>query len=434
MGMEILSKKQFMGKSIRLANLVGLVVLINVITVNARDLVNYDHIYVDYIQSVTFHQTGLPLTLPIVMGSGSLIFTFDDLNGGSVRYKYYIEHTDRNWQSSGLNPNEYLDGFDEDNINQVDFSVGTYQDYSHYTLTLPNNVTRWSISGNYLLHVFDESSGEPVITRRFGVVDVRLVPKVQFRRPVNTFTDQSHQSFEISIDIKDFNLTNPLQDLSVIVIQNNRWQFTTSPKLPDFIRGTELVYLDNGKLTLPGGKEFRSLDIRSLRVRSSNVEAIEVQPDGIVVFVEPEPLRSLRNYIYIIDGNGSFVIENKDRPGDGHLTGDYAHVNFLLQTNKALDQDIYLVGGFNHWECLPEYKLHHNQDEGGYVIETRLKQGYHNYAFATINEATGLANYDLTEGNSYETENNYTVLIYYRPIGSRYDQLIGLRTFNTLKP
>lgn len=423
-----------MGKSIK----VLLLTITCLLGVKARiwttDLVNSDHIYVDYVKTVTFHQTGLPLTLPIVMGQGSLTFAFDDINGGSTRYKYYIEHCDRFWQASNLSPNDYLDGFDEDNLRQVDFSVGTYQDYSHYTLVLPNNVTRWTKSGNYLLHIFDEASGEPVITRRFGVADIKLSPTLYFRRPVNTLIDQTHQSFEVAIDIKDFNLSNPLQDVSIQVIQNCRWQFITSPKPPNFIRGTEVVFLDNGQLTLPGGKEFRTLDIRSLRARTVNVEAIEVQPDGVVVFVEPEPLRATRNYIYIIDGNGAFVIENKDRPGDPQLTCDYAHVNFLLQSSKELDQDIYLLGGFNHWECLEEDRLRYKPEDGGYVIEKLLKQGYYNYAFAMKDEKTGQPNYSKTEGDSYETENNYTVLIYYHPIGARYDQLIGLRTFNSLKP
>lgn len=423
-----------MGKSLTCIIFTIIILFSNKVKTWATDLVNYDHTYVDYLKTVTFHQTGLPLSLPIVMGRGSLTLGFDDLNGGSTRYKYYIEHCDRNWQASNLSPNDYLDGFDEDNLRQVDFSVGTYQDYSHYSLVLPNQVTRWTLSGNYLLHIFDEASGEPVITRRFGVADIKLSPTLTFRRPLNTLIDQTHQSFEVAIDIKDFNLSNPLQDVSIQIIQNSRWQFITAPKTPDFIRGTELVYLDNGRLTLPAGKEFRILDIRSLRTRTANVEAVEIQPDGVVVFVEPEPLRASRNYIYIIDGNGALVIENKDRPGDPHLTCDYAHVNFLLQSPKELDEDIYILGAFNHWECLEEDRLKYKSEDGGYVIEKLLKQGYYNYAYALKDEKTGKPVYTRTEGDSYETENNYTVLIYYHPIGARYDQLIGLRTFNSLKP
>ena len=39
--------------------------------------------------------------------------------------------------------------------------------------------------------------------------------------------------------------------------------------------------------------------------------------------------------------------------------------------------------------------------------------------------------YEVTEGNWYETENQYTILIYYRPFGARYDQLIGVKSLSS---
>ncbi len=36
------------------------------------------------------------------------------------------------------------------------------------------------------------------------------------------------------------------------------------------------------------------------------------------------------------------------------------------------------------------------------------------------------------EGSHYETENDYTVLIYYRNPRERYDRVIGVQTINTL--
>ena len=39
---------------------------------------------------------------------------------------------------------------------------------------------------------------------------------------------------------------------------------------------------------------------------------------------------------------------------------------------------------------------------------------------------------DRFEGSHYETENDYTVLIYYRNPRERYDRIIGVQTINTL--
>ena len=36
------------------------------------------------------------------------------------------------------------------------------------------------------------------------------------------------------------------------------------------------------------------------------------------------------------------------------------------------------------------------------------------------------------EGSHYETENDYTVLIYYRNPRERYDRIVGVKTINTL--
>jgi hypothetical protein len=64
-----------------------------------------------------------------------------------------------------------------------------------------------------------------------------------------------------------------------------------------------------------------------------------------------------------------------------------------------------------------------------------LKQGYYNYHYVTaIPSADGEkmhASLDFTEGNHWETENAYHVLIYHREIGIRYDRLVGYKYFQS---
>ena len=36
-----------------------------------------------------------------------------------------------------------------------------------------------------------------------------------------------------------------------------------------------------------------------------------------------------------------------------------------------------------------------------------------------------------TEGNHWETENNYSILVYYRPPGARHDHIIGFGAVNS---
>jgi hypothetical protein len=61
-----------------------------------------------------------------------------------------------------------------------------------------------------------------------------------------------------------------------------------------------------------------------------------------------------------------------------------------------------------------------------YLLRTPFKQGYYNYHFrvkkAEVEDETAI------EGNRFETENSYTILVYYRGIGFFYDKLIGIST------
>ena len=43
----------------------------------------------------------------------------------------------------------------------------------------------------------------------------------------------------------------------------------------------------------------------------------------------------------------------------------------------------------------------------------------------------GSFNLSVVDGDWYETENEYQFMIYYRPFGTRYDQLISFKTLKS---
>ena len=53
-----------------------------------------------------------------------------------------------------------------------------------------------------------------------------------------------------------------------------------------------------------------------------------------------------------------------------------------------------------------------------------LKQGFYNYSYV-VKTAQGLPDETALEGSYSQTENRYDVLVYFRPVGGRYDQLVG---------
>ena len=76
--------------------------------------------------------------------------------------------------------------------------------------------------------------------------------------------------------------------------------------------------------------------------------------------------------------------------------------------------------------------MEYNEEAKMYVCEPFLKQGYYNYQYVTMPAGKkSYPDFSTTEGNNWTTENNYTILVYYRPFGARADELIGHASVNS---
>ena len=59
-----------------------------------------------------------------------------------------------------------------------------------------------------------------------------------------------------------------------------------------------------------------------------------------------------------------------------------------------------------------------------------MKQGYYDYTYVAVDKNNfGMRN--ELDGNYFETENLYTILVYYKSFTDRSDQLIGVATFDS---
>ena len=67
----------------------------------------------------------------------------------------------------------------------------------------------------------------------------------------------------------------------------------------------------------------------------------------------------------------------------------------------------------------------YSSESGLYETAFKLKQGFYNYKYVLV-DAKGNLDEGVIDGNFYQTENNYKVLVYYRDLGARYDLLIGI--------
>jgi hypothetical protein len=399
-----------------------------------------NYVYLDNIRTVQFHVDGNPLSIPMLPLDAGAQFelSFDDLDPDVKNYTYTFVHCDKNWNPSPLTDIEYADGFLDETLRDYEFSNKTLTEYTHYSLLFPNDDVIWSISGNYLLIVHeDEDEGKRVaITRRFMVVDYNTLVSIDLRQVTPSLVEKlkTHHEFDFVVNHEKTPIRNPQREITATVLQNHRWDNAITGVPPTYTRGNSIVFDYQNKVVFPASKEFRYFDMRSLRTLSLEINDILRFDDHYEVILDKDVKRGSLAYLYREDLNGNYLIDNFDDHSP-ELTGDYADVLFALSSpTEYYDADIFIVGAFNDWRL--KDKMVYNNTINSYVAKISLKQGYHNYAYAFMPKGTSETNkseinLSELEGDWYETKNEYTVLIYYHPIGSNYDQLVGSLTYIT---
>ena len=87
-------------------------------------------------------------------------------------------------------------------------------------------------------------------------------------------------------------------------------------------------------------------------------------------------------------------------------------------------ETVYVDGAWTYGQSAPPYALTYRPKAQAYEGAILLKQGYYSYQYLQKKDNAVRA----VEGNFWQTENEYTILIYYCQTGSRYDRLVGWRT------
>lgn len=414
-----------------------------------------DAVYREYIRSVRMHVNGLALTLPIAaLGSmEALYLSFDELDGEGTRYYYTVIHCDRHWRpTEELSQFDYLGGYKEGEIRDYEFSTGTYQHYVHYKLSLPNEEVKWNISGNYILVVYEAGEeNNPILTRRFMIAEEKIKTETRVVRPAVVEKQNTHQEIDFTMDVSLLRSTNPRVEVFPTLLQNGRWDNALQDLEPRMVTGSILNFDYQDGIVFEAGKEFRNMDISSMDYRSENVLDIEEYEDGYNTILYPDQPRYNQAYLWRRDLNGMYVPYNRDYtrkriPVDSlastlnlvtrynyreqFLGTEYTEVLITLKTPEQIDRDIFVVGAITDWHLLPEYKLTYDERVKGYVGRLYLKQGYYNYGYA-VADKNGQPDFGLMEGNWYATENQYTLLCYFRPRGGQYDQLVAATSFNS---
>lgn len=393
-----------------------------------------NYIYRNNIKTVILEKKGFELSDPVIElnSDDKLVLTFDDLNGDVTNYSYTFIHCNADWTPSNIIVSQYLQGFWDDRISDYKYSFNTKLQYTHYTLEFPNENLRPLFSGNYILKVYETDNPDNVIiTRRWMQFENKVTVNTSIKRATVIQDRFSKQEIDFSIAYASVNIQNPFNDVKVTLTQNGRWDNAITNLKPLYLKDNLLDYSYDEENVFNGGNEFRTIDVRTLRFQTQFVKKIIEDSSGYNLYVTNDENRSALVYAAWDDINGRFLNKIYD-DRDSETEADYVHVYFkLLYPDPIQKGTPYVFGQLTDWRLTNEGKLKYNEDQQSYETELFLKQGYYNYEYVVVNDGSAIIDETAIEGNHFETENDYSIFVYFRATGGRYDQLIGWKKLSS---
>ena len=381
------------------------------------------------IKTISFRVNGNNV-IPFFKLGETFELSFDDLYGDEADYYYTITQYNYDWSApSDLGKVEYLNGIDNQRIITYENSFNTLQLYSHYKQVFPNRFNQITKSGNYMITVLNDEN-EIVFSRRVIIYEEQVAVGLLVRRARDFESLDGKQNIEMTINYGDRILQNPIQNVKVTLFQNGNWKTSISNIKPQYTLGSELIYRYNKETQFWAGNETYSIDNKIIRGTNNTVAKVTSGDNIYNTYLYVNTPRKNQPYTYFPDINGNFFIQNANT-SNSQIEADYSWVYFALNTPNVLDKNIYVVGMFNNYALTDEYKLEFDKNSGLYEKAILLKQGFTNYQYV-ITDKSGKVDYEnAIDGNFFQTENNYTAIVYYRGNNDRYDRVIGIANTNS---
>jgi hypothetical protein len=403
---------------------------------NNDSLAYTNHIFNDRIKTVQIYKEGWNLSYPVIRldSDEKLVLHFDLLGDNSENYYYTFIHCDKDWNKSDIFYTDYMDGFSENPIEDYRPSFNTTVHYTHYKVSFPNEKAQLKISGNYILLVHPVNEPEkPVLSQRFIITEDLAGISNSAHRPRMTADVNTDQQIDFSVNISSVKVNDPFRDIYACILQNGRWNNAKMNLKPEFFGSNEIKYSSlSEKNVFRGGNEFRYFDIKSIRYQSQYVRKIDFLISNYNVYLFPSENREFKPYFYWEDFNGKYYIAIQEEKNP-ETDADYVYVYFTLPSKYPVEGGrMYVSGALNNWSFDASNLMTYNYAAGAYECIMLLKQGWYNYEYVFRKDGSDDTVATKFEGSHYETENDYTVIIYYRNPRGRYDRVIGVQTINTL--
>ncbi|MGY5355594.1 type IX secretion system plug protein [Wenyingzhuangia sp. IMCC45467] len=360
--------------------------------------------------------------------NSSFTFGFDDIEGTQDEYYYLITHCEIDWTPSNIPMSYFINGFNNMQINNMENSFGTLQNYTHYEFTIPNEDTKITKSGNYLFQILNVEN-EVVCERRIVIYEnkVSINIKISESRDLASFNEK--QAISLVIQNNTLPINYPNSEIKTFIFQNGDQQIKSPFLTPTFVNTNTYTYRPSKETEFIAGNEFLNFDnneiLRNTRYISSSYR--EENYFNTILFTQKNRANGI--YTYNPDINGNYVVRNF-RSNNPKTEAEYSNVLFSLANKEEYkNKDIYIYGAFNNYQFTYENKL--SLDESGKYLTCSLflKQGFYNYDFVVYNQNN--IDKKTISGSYFETENNYEALVYFQAQNAIYYQVVGYGVGNS---
>ena len=304
--------------------------------------------------------------------------SFDELSHDYHRYVYHVERCEADWTTAGeVFESDWLAGFNDNIIDDYEYSINTTVLYTHYRLTLPNDQCRLTMSGNYRLHIREDDSDEDILTAEFIVTEQSMLLSMAATTNTDTDTNGRHQQVTMAINYRNLAVTQPEEQIRTVVMQNGREDNCRRNVRPSYISLNGLEWDHCRELIFEAGNEYRKYEVLDPSHPTLGIDYIRWDGEYYQVFPfmsEPRP-----NYLYDEDADGAFYIRNSDNR-ENDTVSDYVWVNYRLKSQPGLDGQI-VIDGMWATEADDTYRMTYDAESGLYTASILQKQGYYSYQY-----------------------------------------------------
>ena len=378
------------------------------------------------------------LVLPesgIIDGSdeqNTLEISFDEMSHDIHQYSYRVLHCNMDWTESDISSYEYLDGFTTADVIDYEQSMNTQQAYTHYWFTFPNADMQLKASGNYVVQVYEDGDQEQVVAEVcFAVVEPIVGIEAKIRANTDIELNGRYQQLDIDVQTKALNMRDA-QDVKIVVRQNGRIDNQVVLEKPTYVEPNRLRYVNQKALIFEGGNEFRHFDTYSTYYAGYHVDMIDYVQGEYHALLDIDEVRGTISkkagcqgtpYLTEADANGQWLV-NCEKTDYVDTDAEYMWVHFCLPVDQPLMAPVYVGGDLFDNDYSADNMMQYDANNKCYYLYAYLKQGGYNYMYYTLdNKKMSLL---PLEGSHWQTQNEYSVWVYYRPFGARYDRLVGV--------